>query len=204
MIQQKEEDMARISAELGTSKVECGALLKEIGQLEAKIATLTSQLQAARDDRTRSDDSRSRLQEELDELRAMLQTKVTEETRRSEVDKSKEAELVDLRMQVTKLSSDLGEARKEAVEGQSQLKVELESLLREYRSLEQSHESLSGRETTAQARLKKAEAALSDAEKSKRAIESDLQVLRSRQIDLDDQLALAVKEREVGIQPDCV
>ncbi len=197
MIKRKEDDITRLSAELDASKAEHGRLQKEVAQLEAKIDTLTSELQAAQDDCSRTDESRSKLQEELDELRSLLQTKVTEETRRSEVDKSKEAELADLRAQVTKLSHDLVEARRQAAEGQSQLKVELESLTRDYHSLEQSHKSLSDKEAFAQAQLEKAEAALAEAEKSKRTIDSDLQVLRSRQIDLDGQLADAVKEKEV-------
>ncbi|KAI0338329.1 hypothetical protein BDW22DRAFT_705103 [Trametopsis cervina] len=197
MIKRKEDDISRLTAELGAAKAERAALLKETSQLEGRIASLTSELQAAEDDRARSDDSRGRLQEELDDLRALLQAKATEETRRSEVDKSKEAELGDLRAQVSKLSHDLNEARKQAVEGR-QLTVELESLAREYASLEQSHRSLSERENISQAELGKAKSALADAEKSKRTIDSDLQVLRSRQIDLDGQLAATAKEKEAS------
>lgn len=201
MIKRKEEEIAKLTSDCEASKSERHSLLKEITKLESKIDTLSSELHASQDDRTRSSEARSRLQEELDELRALVQAKVTEETRRSEVDKSKEVELVDLRVQVNRLSQDLSEARKQAVEGQSKLKVDLDTLTRDYRSLEQSHKSLSDRGNVAQSQLMKAEAALADAEKSRRTIESDLQSLRSRQIDLDGQLATAVKEKEVGVFP---
>ena len=122
---------------------------------------------------------------------------VPKETRRSEADKSKEMELADLRSQVSKLSEDLSDERKHALEGQSKLKVELDTLVREHQTLEQSYKSLSELEATSRTKLKDAEADLSEAVKAKRTIESDLQSVRSRQIDLESQLANAQKERNV-------
>lgn len=197
MIKRKEDEISRLTDQLDNSKDQHGALLKEITKLESKVNSLSSELRAAQDDQSRDDEARGRLQEELDELRALLQAKVTEETRRSEVDKSKEAELTDLRTQVGKLSHDLSEARKQAMEGQSKLKVELDTLIRDHRSLEQSHKSLSDRETAAQGQLRRAEGILADAEKAKRMMESELQSLRTRQINLDGQLAAALKDKEV-------
>jgi myosin heavy chain 9/10/11/14 len=199
MIKKKEDDMSRLTSELDKSKLERGNLLKEITEMQGKIDTLTSELQAQQQDGKRSADARARLQEEMDELRRLLQAKVTEETRRSEVDKSKEMELADLRAQVSKLSQDLSNARKQALEGQSKLKVELDTLLREHQMLEQSHKSLSDREASNQSKLKEAEALLSDAAKAKRTLESDLQSVRSRQIDLESQLAGALKEKDASV-----
>lgn len=198
MISKKEEDISRLSSELDKSKHERGKLLKEITELQGQVDTLTSELQSQQQDGKRGAEARARLQAELDELRTVLEAKATEETRRSEVEKSKEVELADLRSQVSKMSVDLSEARKQALEGQSKLKVELDTLLREHRSLEQSHRSLSDKESATQSKLREAETALSDAVKAKRTIESDLQSVRSRQIDLEDQLATALKERDVS------
>lgn len=196
MIKKKEDEMARLTSELDKSKTERASLLKEMTELQGQVDTLTHELQAQQLDGKRDSEARVRLQAELDELRSLLQAKATEETRRSEADKSKEAELADLRSQVAKLSQDLSDARKQALEGQSKLKVELDTLVREHRTLEQNHKTLQDREANSQAKLKDAEAALSEAVKAKRSIESDLQSVRSRQIDLESQLANALKERD--------
>lgn len=198
MITKKEDDIVRLVSELDKSKQERGSLLKEITSLQGDIDTLQSELRSLQDDGKRGIESRIRLQEELDELRSHLQAKTTEETRRNEVDKSKEMELADLRAQVSSFSQDLSDARKQALEGQNKLKVELDSLLREHHMLEQSHKSLSDKELSNQTRLKETEAALSDAVKSKRTLDSDLQSVRTRQIDLESQLAGALKERDVS------
>lgn len=198
MITKKEEDIARLVSELEKSKQERAGLLKEITSLQGDIDTLQSELRSLQEDGKRGIEARIRLQEELDELRSHLQAKTTEETRRNEVDKSKEMELADLRAQVSSFSQDLSDARKQALEGQNRLKVELDSLLREHRMLEQSHKSLSDKELSNQTRLKETEAALSDAVKAKRTLDSDLQSVRTRQIDLESQLAGALKERDVS------
>ncbi|PSS37014.1 hypothetical protein PHLCEN_2v1156 [Hermanssonia centrifuga] len=196
MIKKKEENIGRLSSSLEASQGEHARLMKEITELQGRADTLTSELHAQQDDRNRTSEAHVKLQEELDELRVLLQAKVTEETRRSEVEKSKEVEIADLRAQTSKLSQDLTEVRKQAAEGQNKLKVELDTLLREHHSLEQSHKSLTDRESSTQVRLKRAETSLSEAEKSKRTLESDLQSLRSRQIDLDSQLAATSKDKE--------
>ena len=197
MIKAKEDEISRVTADLDKSKAERKGLLNEVTELKNKIETLTSEMRVQQEDRERGSAARTKLQEELDELRILLAAKATEETRRNEAEKSKEFELADLRSQVTKLSQQLTDAQKQALEGQSKLKVELDTLIREHRSLEQAHKSLSERESLTLSQLKKAEAALADAEKHKRALESDLQSVRSRQLGVEDQLAVALKEKEV-------
>jgi myosin heavy chain 9/10/11/14 len=197
IIQKKEADMERLNADLVKLRSEGDRSQRELIELHGHLETLTAELDAEKADRERGASVRAKLQEELDELRALLAAKTTEETRRTEVEKSKDAELADLRLQTSRLQQDLAESRSSAVEGQAKLKVELDTALRDHKMLQQSHQSLSDRERDVSARLQAAESALSDAEKSKRAAESDLQAVRSRQIDTDDQLAVALRAKEV-------
>ena len=83
--------------------------------------------------------ARARLQEEVDELRALMDAKIGEETRRTEVEKSEEQELADLRSQVAGLQADLSEARKLGLESQSKLKVELDNLVRAHNFLRETY-----------------------------------------------------------------
>jgi len=166
--------------------------------LQGEIDTLTAELEAQKGDLQRGVSAQTKLQEELDELRTLIDTKTSEENRRSEVEKSKDEELADLRGRVLKLQLDLSEARKLAVEGQSRLKVDLDNAIREHRSLQQSHNSLLERESAVQSKLTKSQTTLSELEKVKRSLESELQSLRSRQHESEGQLAEAHRVKEVG------
>lgn len=199
MIQKKEEQISELNDQLEALKVERDSASMEIMELRADIDTLDSQLNSERQDHAADILSRDKLQEEMDELRTLLATKTTEATRRSEVEKSKEIELSDLRTQASKLHQELTELRRSALETQSNLKVELEQTIRSHTSLQNSHSSLSDRERVAQAQLTKVQAHLSELEKAKRFVDSELLSLRSRQHESQDQLAEALRAKEVWI-----
>ncbi|KAK2467941.1 hypothetical protein APHAL10511_000236 [Amanita phalloides] len=196
MIQKKEEQMAELAKELSTLKLERDSAQKEILELQSDIETLVAELGTERDGRNQEKVSRLKLQEELDELRALMDVKTSEETRRSEAEKSREDELNDLRSQVGKLNEALAEVRRQALEGQSKLKLELEYITKEHASLQKSFGLLVQKEQTTQENCTKLQVALGGLEKTKRAFESELQSLRVRQHDHDTQLAEATKQKE--------
>jgi myosin protein heavy chain len=198
MIQTKEETIARLVSDQQSSKQEREWALNHIAELKGQIHTLSVELEVQKGDWKRSVAAAAKLQEELDELRTLMDAKTSEENRRGEVEKSKDEEIADLRGQVSKLQRDLSEARKLAVEGQSKLKVELDNAVREYRSFQQSHNSLIESERACQNKLTKSQATLSELEKAKRSLESELQSLRSRQHDSESQLAEAQRAKEVS------
>lgn len=199
MIQKKEDQIAQMTEQLASSKVTQGKALKEIIELQNDIDTLVAELDAEKEDRMQDVAARTKLQTEVDELRSLMDAKTSEESRRNEVEKRKEEELADLRADVSRLHQDLTEARRLALEGQSKLKLELDHSVREHNSLLKSHKSLSDKESATQSQLTKARATLSDLEKSKRALESELQSLRARQHDYENQLADAIKAKEVRV-----
>ena len=94
-------------------------MLEQITELQANSDRLVAELNAQKSDRDRGQFARARLQEEVDELHALMDAKIGEETRRTEVEKGKEQELADLRSQVARLQADLSEARKLGLESQS-------------------------------------------------------------------------------------
>jgi myosin protein heavy chain len=134
----------------------------------------------------------------LDQLRALLEAKASEETKRSEVERRKDAELVSLRSEVSKLHREIAHARTTALEVQNKLKVDLDTINREHKSLQHTYNSLLERERAASSKLKEVTESLSTTEKIKRSLESDLQSLRSRQNDTDSQLAEVQRAKEVG------
>jgi myosin heavy chain 9/10/11/14 len=198
MIQKKEDEIARREIEVASLKRDREHSLKEIAELQGDIDTLHGELEAQKHDQERGATIRAKLQEELDELRLLMEAKTSEATQKSEAEKSKDEELADLRRQVSKLQQELSEARKQALEGHSKLKVELDHLTREYTSLERDHALLAERERATMARLSTTQTSLSDLEKVKRSFDSELLSLRSRQNALESELAESVRAKEVG------
>ena len=197
MLQKKEDDIIRLASEVAASKRERTHLQKDMIEISALTEKQKAELDAYRVDADRALSAKARLQEELDELRALMETKTTEETRRREVEKSKDEELADLRHQVADLQGQLNVLRKTARDNESKLKLEVEKVGRQYAQLENSHTSLLERERAANEQFNKAEAAAIVMEKSKRTLDSELQALRAKQIDSDSQLTEAVKAKEV-------
>ena len=198
IIKEKEVEVDRVRGELDNTKRERARLQKHVTELEADLETLSLEIDESKQTRDRDLTAQSRLQIELDQLRALLEAKTSEETKRSEVERRKEAELVSLRSEVSKLQRDIADARTSASEAQNRLKVDLDTTGREYKSLQQTYTSLLERERGASSKLKEVMTNLSAAEKIKRSLESDLQSARSRQNDTDSQLAEVQRAKEVS------
>uniref|UniRef100_A0A8H8CJM1 Nonmuscle myosin heavy chain b n=1 Tax=Psilocybe cubensis TaxID=181762 RepID=A0A8H8CJM1_PSICU len=196
MIQKKEDQIVELVAQLEELKQEHDNASMEIVELRADIDTIDAQLSAEKKDHAADLAAKHKLQAEMDELRDLLATKTTEATRRSEAEKSKELELVDLRGQCNILHQELAELRRSSVENQNKLKVELEQITREHTSLQHSHTSLLERERAAQSMLTRVHAQLSELEKGKRALDSELLAVKSRQTEVQDQLAEALRVKE--------
>jgi myosin protein heavy chain len=197
MIKKKDEQISLLTEQLDALKIERDNASMEISQLHADLDTLDSQLAQEKQEHQADNEARRKLQNERDELRTLLATKTSEETRRSEVEKSKEAELTSLRNQCAKLQQELTDSRHSAIEIQNKLKVDLEQVTREYTSLQSSHASLSDRERIAQAQLTRVQGHLAELERAKRSMDSELLSLRARQHDSESQLAEAQRDKTV-------
>ncbi|KAI6121202.1 P-loop containing nucleoside triphosphate hydrolase protein [Pisolithus sp. B1] len=204
LLSQREEDLARLKerAESSTNELQAkltaelrttALLTGKVEQLErsarhtkdqlAELTRIRQELSASKADAGRTLAAKAKLQTELDDLRALMETKTTEETRRREAQKSMEQELVDLRDQP-------------ALEKESTLTLELERLSGQYKQIEATYSSLLERDRISKENSTKAEATVASLEKVKRALESETQALRSRQIDTDGQLAEALRAKE--------
>jgi myosin protein heavy chain len=199
MIQKKEDQISLLTKQLETLKEERKSFSAEIMELRADIDTLDSQLNAERHDHLNEIAFREKLQGERDEMRALLNTKTSEETRREEVERSKERELADLRSQTSQLHQELIDLRKTSLESQNKLKLDLEQSNREHISLQHSHRSLLDRERATQSQFTRTQTQLSELEKAKRAMESEFQSVKSRQNDIQSQLSDVLRVKEVYI-----
>ncbi|KAG2128006.1 P-loop containing nucleoside triphosphate hydrolase protein [Suillus clintonianus] len=161
LLKQQLTEMARTSAEYSAM----------IQNKEDQNSQLLSTITASTDERSRLQKeiraeihaSRTDLDRELDELRAIMETKTSEDARRLEVEKSKEEELVELRRHVL---------RENALDKESKLITELDEMHRQHKLLDSAHVSLLERERGLKERTSKVEAIVVDVEKAKRALRS--------------------------------
>jgi len=80
MIKRKDADVARLNAELETSKAERSRLSKEILEHRAQIEALTAEIISQTDNEARHASVQEKLQDELDKLRSLMEAKTSEET----------------------------------------------------------------------------------------------------------------------------
>lgn len=198
MLQRKESDVARLTSELAGIRRERENALKQCAELEGEIDTLAKELDAQRDDADRDSQARSKLQKELDELRAVMQAKVSEDTQRAEAEKSREQEIAVLRAQAADLGAELASVRRQAAEAQNKLRIDLEAAQRENATISKALKELKTTSSAHQGRLADVEQALANAEKAKRAAEAELQTMRARQIEGDNQLEEVTKAKDVS------
>jgi myosin heavy chain 9/10/11/14 len=197
MIQKKEDRILQLTKDLHGAKSLYGTAADEIAALQNDVEVIAGLLEAEKEARNQDTAARDKLQKELDTLRATMAAKTSEDNKRAEVEKAKEAEIADLRSQVKRLQQDLSESKQTALETQNKLKLELDHSSRELNTLRDTHKSVIRKESTAQKEVAQLQASLSELEKSKRTLESELHSIRSRQSDSDAQLAEAVKAKEV-------
>lgn len=198
MLQKKESEMAELQTELQAMRSEHLAISKTISELEAQSQALQEALDNSTSERQRDKAARTKLQKEIDDLRNVMAAKASEDTRRSEVQRSKEKELVGLRAQTSKLQESLEEARRVSVETQSRLKIELEENQRRRENVEQAYKELEDHVTDNVEGRKKAEVGLAEAQKTVRSLESDVQSLRTKLVQTEGDLADATKAKEVS------
>ncbi|KAG1781350.1 P-loop containing nucleoside triphosphate hydrolase protein [Suillus placidus] len=197
MIQNKEDQNSQLHSTITASADERSRLQKEIIALHATSDRQRAEIHASRADVDRAVSAKIKLQGELDELRAIMETKTSEDARRLEVEKSKEEELAELRRQSSQLHTELSVLRENALDKESKLAAELDEMRRQHKQLDSAHSSLLERERGLKERTSKVEAMVVDLEKAKRVLESEMQALRSRQIDSDSRLAETLRAKEI-------
>lgn len=203
IIRKREADINRITKELTVSKEDGENLVKQIAELQTQLTQSTSKLKAQAQDRERDNQIRIKLQTEIDELRALIDAKTSEASKHADVERIKEQELTNLRRAADTLQEQLTEVHRVASEEQTKLKLEVDSLQTQLQSLEKIRDGLSRSEKRLEEQRKAAEAALIGVEKAKRSAELELQVIRIRQIETDNQLAEAIKSKEVRYPFSC-
>ncbi|EIW68985.1 hypothetical protein TREMEDRAFT_68898 [Tremella mesenterica DSM 1558] len=187
LVKQQEKTLAAKQRQIGELENQRAATQKaqekadqSRSALTVKIDALTAELQAKDKERQSDASVRQRLEKELDDLRKVMAAKSSEDVKRQEADRSREAEMGRLRDQVGQLQQALDHQRDSSAQLANKLKVDVESL-------RTSHTTALKDLKAAQSLLKEKEAALVTASASsaqadavKRQVEAEVVAVRDR------------------------
>ena len=198
MIRKKDERIHALTEDTMALKQEHDTAMREILGLQTDIDTLAAELEDEKSERHREAGMQVKLQAELDELRQLLNAKSSEETKRAEVAKSRDDELAALRSASQALQQELSNVRHTMTETQNKLRLDFDNTSRDLSSLQTTYESVVANERSAQEQLAKVRGDLSELERNKRAMDSELQLIRTKHIDIEGQLAEVIQAKDVS------
>ncbi|TFK62490.1 hypothetical protein BDN72DRAFT_390460 [Pluteus cervinus] len=196
MLRKKEDQIVKLNERIDTFRSDSDGSARQMVGLQRRVDSLVLELSEEKQEREQESSSRLKLQQELDELRVLMETKTSEETRRLEVEKGKEVELVALRAQHAGISRKLADERHVALELQAKLRSDLDETARQLQSLKREHDTLSNQDQTRQTQLAEFKSSLSELERLKRSAESELNALRSRQAEELKEMNETVRRKE--------
>lgn len=201
MLQEKQAQIDRLQDELKLARSENEKFARQNAALQQKVDNLIAELKEEKGDREREITARLKTQKELDELRKLLEAKTSEATRRLEVEKSKEAELISLRSRYDEAVQKQGDERRLASEALDKIRLELDQTKRQLQSLSRDYESLLEKEHIVQDQSVQLQSTLAELEKAKRTAESELNALRLKQIEQENEIKDVNDSKAVSLVP---
>jgi myosin protein heavy chain len=127
-----------------------------------------------------------------------MAAKSSEDNKRLEVDKSREAEMARLREEVIKLQKTLDEQREGAQQLANKLKVDVEALRQSHTAAQRELKTVQGTLKDKEAELAKVQSTAQAVENEKRKVEADLAGVRDQLKSTDEKLQATVSAREVS------
>lgn len=197
-ISNKQRDISILEAK-STASIKAKELVEQDkAALSVKIDTLQQDLRARDQERQQDAIARQKLEKELDNLRKVMADKTSEDSKRQEADRSRDAEMGRLRDQVVQLQKALDDHRDSAQQLANKLRVDVEGL-------KQNHTAVQKELKATQALVKEKEAALAQlqnavalAENAKRQAEGDLAASRDKLASIEAKLQATSTARDVG------
>ncbi|OCF31660.1 myosin heavy chain [Kwoniella heveanensis BCC8398] len=164
--------------------------------LAVKIDSLKSELSARDKEKQAEILSRQKLQKELDGLRKVMDAKTSEDSKRQEADRSREAEMSRLRDQVSQLQKSLDDQREAAQQLANKLRVDVEGLKQSHTAAQRDLKAAQAVLQEKEDLLAKAQNKINDAETARRKVEAELASVREQLSGTESRLQSAAQARD--------
>ncbi|KNF04129.1 hypothetical protein PSTG_02833 [Puccinia striiformis f. sp. tritici PST-78] len=170
--------------------------LKRTKELEIQVESLDQQLNDSRGQIQQHINQQQSISKELDETRALLETKCSEEHMMSQVSKAREEELGKFREQQNQLLAEMSEIKRQGNQAVADIKSERDEVRRQFQSAHQAHNEATERITAQTQKISNLEVTLQKVDRAKQAVEIELQEIRSKHLEATNYLDKTMKEKE--------
>ncbi|POW10322.1 hypothetical protein PSTT_06137 [Puccinia striiformis] len=170
--------------------------LKRTKELEIQVESLDQQLNDSRGQIQQHINQQQSISKELDETRALLETKCSEEHMMSQVSKAREEELGKFREQQNQLLAEMSEIKRQGNQAVADIKSERDEVRRQFQSAHQAHNEATERITALTQKISNLEVTLQKVDRAKQAVEIELQEIRSKHLEATNYLDKTMKEKE--------
>ncbi|KAG0221627.1 P-loop containing nucleoside triphosphate hydrolase protein [Mortierella sp. GBAus27b] len=184
-IQDKSNRISALETELDREKAGGEKLRRD---LLLKLQQNEEELESERHELSKLEKIKGRLEEQLEETKRTLEAKGDEETKHTELQRMRETEMVGLKEEIASLQSELDEGRKRHTAQSEQYRQELDDLSQEHTAAVTIKNSYEKQLAEIQSQIERNMQVVENYQKSLKQANSELQISRSREAELEGAL----------------
>ncbi|KAF9942315.1 hypothetical protein BGZ65_005099 [Modicella reniformis] len=184
-IRDKSNRISALEAELDREKNGGEKLRRD---LLLKLQQNEEELESEKHELGKLEKIKARLEEQLEETKGTLEAKGDEETKQTELQRMRETEMIGLKEEIASLQSELDDGRKKHVVQSEQYRQELDDLSQEHSAAVAIKNSYEKQLTEIQSQIVRNMQVVENYQKSLKQTNSELQVSRSREAELESAL----------------
>jgi myosin protein heavy chain len=197
-LKQKQSERAQLQASVSSAKREADVAIAGQTELKSRIHSLVQEIKTLAVEREAGSVEVKQLQAEVDGLRRNMAEKVSRDRLKADADKSKDAELADLRTKYADASKQITSERQIAAQQREQAEAKLTDINRQHAELKNEHKSAQESLRSALSKVTDMTAATASFENARRELESDLAALRCRHSASEKQVQELTQVKQVS------
>ncbi|KAJ1740431.1 class II myosin [Coemansia sp. RSA 989] len=191
---------SQAQAQLAEALQKQQALEGDVSALSIKLDTAEQTLGNVQQEKQRLADANSRMTQEIDELRCLIDEKADQGTRESELRRMRESELTKLRDELGEVAGELEEFRAAHIESEQMLRSEIEQLRRERDAAVKEHEATEQNRKGLEEQLNEHVAHMEELEETNMRLESQLTDATTRTREIESEFSSTKEYHDAATQ----
>ncbi|KAJ3333752.1 hypothetical protein HDU76_004248 [Blyttiomyces sp. JEL0837] len=196
LIKRKDGEILSLNERIKQDQMDKESSEKQRRDILEQLSAARADLEIERNDREKLLKAKNRLESELDSMTRLIEEKGSEETKQVELRKMREAELSELKNQLSSALADAESLRKSSGISLDKLRVELDSVRGEMASLSKSKAATEHQLNEVRAETERLEDARQRLDRAKKQLENDLMNSKARVDELEVQSAELKLQKE--------
>ena len=198
-LKQKQAECNQLQASVTAMKREADGAAAGQTELKSRVQSLVQEIKTLAVEREGCNVEIKQLQTEVDGFRRSMAEKVSQDRLKADVEKSKDAELAELRTKYAEATKQITSERQIAVQQREHAEANLADVNRQHAELKQEHKSAEESLKLALIKVTELTTAAANFKEANRDLESDLATLRARHSASDKEIADLVQVKQVSL-----